>query len=455
MDDGRSAVFYRSPGDEYPLFVRAEGCRLWDHTGHELVDLTSGVSGAAIIGQGRHDIARAMVEQVRRLSYMHTVAGTTRPQEQLARRLANLAPEGVDRIMFSSGGSEANEIALRIARQYHLARGEPSRWKVIGLAPSYHGATAGALSMTGRWDINRSYQPYVFRAPKVPAPVTYRGPYRGLASEEVASRAADALDAAIESEGAHSVSAFIAEPIALSTGMAVPPDGYWHRVREVCDRHGVLFIADEVITGMWRTGRFLALDHAGVVADITTMAKGLGAGYAPLGATLITGAVAGTIAAENRRMAEVHTYSGSAQSCAVGLAVLEVIEEEGLAEQSAKLGEMLSTLLAEQVADLPWVGDVRGRGLCRGIELVADKAGRTPLPPEAAVGSVLPEAMWRRGFLSRAMHHGSALVGDVVSVNPALTIGVDDLERGVSALRSSILEVGTRWNDSVTDEPNE
>jgi hypothetical protein len=185
------------------------------------------------------------------------------------------------------------------------------------------------------------------------------------------------------------------------------------------------------------------------------MAKGLGAGYAPLGATLITGAVAGTIAAENRRMAEVHTYSGSAQSCAVGLAVLDTIEEEGLAEQSAKLDEILSALLADQIADLPWVGDVRGRGLCRGIELVADRASRTPLPPEAGVGSVLSEAMWRRGFLSRAMHHGSTLVGDVVSVNPALTIGVDDLERGVSALRSSILEVGPRWDDLVADESNE
>ena len=312
-------MFYRSPGDEYPLFVRAEGCRLWDATGHELVDLTSGVSGAAIIGQGREDIATAMAEQVRRLSYMHTVAGTTVPQERLAERLADLAPDGVDRVMFSSGGSEANEVALRIARQYHLARGEASRWKVASLAPSYHGATAGALSMTGRWDINRSYQPYLFRTSKVPAPVTYRGPYSGLAPEQVAKRAAAALDAAIESEGPDSVSAFIAEPIALSTGMAVPPDEYWTLVREVCDRHGVLFIADEVITGMWRTGRFLALEHTGVVADMTTMAKGLGAGYAPLGATLISRSVADTIAAENRRMAEVHTYSGSAQSCAVGL----------------------------------------------------------------------------------------------------------------------------------------
>ena len=443
MDSGQSAVFYRSPGDEYTLFVRAEGCRLWDATGHELVDLTSGVSGAAIIGQGREDIAEAMVEQVRRLSYMHTVAGTTLPQEQLAQRLADLAPEVITRVMFSSGGSEANEIALRIARQYHLARGDASRWKVVGLAPSYHGATAGALSMTGRWDINRSYQPYLFRTGKVPAPVTYRGQYRGLASEEVARRAADALDAAIESEGPHSVSAFIAEPIALSTGMAVPPDEYWPLVREVCDRHGVLFIADEVITGMWRTGRFLALDHTGAVADMTTMAKGLGAGYAPLGATLISEAVADTIAAEQRRMAEVHTYSGSAQSCAVGLAVLDAIESEGLAEQAGKKGDLLSDLLADLIEDLRWVGDVRGRGLLRGVELVEDRTERTPLPPEVEVTRSLPEAMWQRGFLARAIHHGSALVGDVMSVNPALTIDIEDLERGVAALRASVLELGT------------
>ena len=234
--------------------------------------------------------------------------------------------------------------------------------------------------------------------------------------------------------------------------MAVPPDGYWRLVREVCDRYGVLFIADEIVTGMWRTGRFLALDHAGVPADITTLAKGLGAGYAPLGATLIRSAVADTIAAENRRMAEVHTYSGSAQSCAVGLAVLDIIEEDGLVEQGAKKGELLTDLLSEEVADLPWVGDIRGRGLLRGIELVADEHERTSLTEEAAVGTALPDAMWRRGFLSRAMRHGSALVGDVVTIAPALTIEVDDLERGILALRSSILELGPTWDDLVPDE---
>ena len=446
MEGAESAVFYRSPGDEYPLFVRAQGCRLWDDAGCELVDLTSGVSGAAIIGQGRPDIARALAEQVRRISYMHTVAGTTLPQEQLARRLAGLAPEGVDRVMFASGGSEANEIALRIARQYHLARGEPERWKVVSLAPGYHGATAGALSMTGRWDVNRSYEPYLFRgARKVTAPVTYRGPYRGLSEEEAAVRAADALDAAIEGEGPHTVSAFIAEPIALSTGMAVPPGGYWRRVREVCDRHGVLFISDEVITGMWRTGPFLALDRAGVTADLTTLAKGLGGGYAPLGAVLIRGSTADAVAAEHRRMAEVHTYSGSAQSCAAGLAVLDAIEAEGMVEQAEKKGRMLSGLLSEQIGGLPWAGEVRGRGLCRGIELVSDRDARTPFPPSSGVSRSLPDAMRRRGFLARAMRHGSALVGDAVTLTPALTIEADDLERGVAALRASILELGPVW----------
>ena len=444
-----SAVFYRSPNDEYPVFVRAEGCLLWDDAGHELVDLTSGVSGAALIGQGREEIAEAMADQVRRLSYMHTVAGTNLPQEQLALRLANLAPEGVDRVMFSSGGSEANEIALRIARQYHLASGEPGRWKVISLHPSYHGATAGALSMTGRWDVNEDYEPYLFPVRKVTAPVSFRGPYRGLPAEEIARRAADALDATIRSEGPDSVAAFIAEPIALSTGMAVPPDAYWAQVREICDRHGVLFICDEVITGTGRTGRFLALEHPGVTAEITTLAKGLGGGYAPLGATLVRASVAETIGAENRRMAEVHTYSGSAQACAVGLAVLDVIEAEGLIDAAAKKGEFLASLLTERIGDLPWVGDIRGRGLCWGIELVADRTSGASFPATAGLTGTLPDAMWRRGFLARTMHHCTDLVGDVAILTPALTISLDDLDRGVAALRESILELGPLWEESL------
>ena len=440
-----SAVFYRSPRDEYPVFVRAEGYTLWDDAGTELIDLTSAISGAALIGQGSDVVARAMSEQVKRLSYVHTTGATTPAQEELATRLVALAPKGINKVMFSSGGSEANEIALRITRQYHLARGEPQRWKVVSLHPSYHGATLGALSMTGRWDINSDYDPYLFNARKVFAPVTFRGPYRDLQPDEVATRAADALKAVIEGEGPETVAAFIAEPIALSTGMAVPPAGYWALVREICDRYGVVFIADEVLTGMGRTGRFLALEYAGVTADITTLAKGLGGGYVPLGATLIRGTIAEAIGAENRHMAEVHTYSGSAQSCAVGLAILDIIEAGDLIGAATRKGERLRSSLREHVSTLPWVGEVRGLGLFHGIEYVADRETARQFPPSASIVRSMNDAMWKRGFLTRTMHHNSSLVGDVTTMAPALTVHPDDLERGVLAMSEAIRELGPSW----------
>lgn len=428
------------------MLVRAAGYRLWDDRGVELIDLTSGISGAALIGQGNEVVAQAMVDQIKRISHAHTTGATTPAQEELALRLAALAPNGVNKVMFCSGGSEANEIALRITRQYHLARGERKRWKVIGLHPSYHGATMGALSMTGRWEISCDYEPYLFGVRKVLAPVSYRGPYRDLPPDEVATRAADALDSAIESEGPETVAAFIAEPVSLSTGMTVPPPGYWSQVREICNHHGVIFIGDEVLSGMWRTGEFLALDHTGVTADITTLAKGLGGGYVPLGAALIRGSVAETIGAKNRKMAEVHTYSGSAQSCAVGLAILDIIESNGLVAAAVDKGELLRSLLQRYLADLPWVGDIRGLGLFHGIEYVADLDTARAFNASVDIPGSLTDAMWRRGFLSRTMHHSSALVGDVTTMAPALIIDQADLEDAVRALRESINEVGPSWS---------
>ena len=440
-----SAVFYRSPGDEYPLIVRGEGYFLWDSEDYCLLDLTSGISATALIGQGRADIAHAMERQARVLSFVHASGATNPPQEELAARLVNLAPEGVTRVMFTSGGSEANELSLRITRQYHLARDEPQRWKVISLHPSYHGATAAALSMTGRWDISRDYEPYLFGGRKIAAPIAFRGPFKDLDDESLAQRAADALEAAIQSEGPDTVAAFIVEPIALSTGMAVPPIQYWSRVREICDRFGVLLITDEVITGVGRTGAFLGLDHANVRADLTNLAKGLGGGYVPLGATLISAKIAENIHEKDRQMAEVHTYSGSPQSCATGLAVLKVILEEGLIDAAGKKGRLLDELLRELVAPLPWVGEVRGMGLLYGIEYVTDRETRGRFPKRAEVGSSLTRAMWKRGFLSRTMRHESSLVGECTAFIPALTISQADLERGVQALREAIVEVGPSW----------
>ena len=441
-----SAIFYRSPNDEYPVFVHADGYRIRDAEGTELIDLTSGISGAAIIGQGSDAVAKAMVDQVGKISYAHTTGATTPAQEELAYRLTSLAPEGIDRVVFSSGGSEANEIAMRITRQYHLARGEPDRWKIISLYPSYHGATAAALSMTGRWDINRDYEPYLFGSRKVMAPVSFRGPYRGLSAEEVAIQAANALVVAIESEGPESVAAFIAEPIALSTGMAVPPPGYWMRVREICDRYGVVFIVDEVLTGMGRTGRFLCLDHWDVSADITTLSKGLGGGYVALGATLVRDFIAETIGAENRKMAEVHKYSGSAQACAIGIAILDIIEQNDLIEGSARKGELLEVWLTDYLSGLPWVGDVRGMGLFRGLEYVPADNPQGRFSAVSGISAAITKAMWSRGFLSRTMHHNNSVVSDVTTIAPALTISEADLEQGVIALADSISQSGPLWN---------
>ena len=267
--------------------VRASGFQLWDSSGKQYLDLSSGISATAGIGQGRPEVAEAMAAQARTLSFVHNSRVTNDQQELLAARLTDLAPEGVGKVMFTSGGSEANELSIRIARQYHLARGDWERTKIIALSPSYHGATVGALSMTGRWDVNRAYDPHLMHTVKVTAPVNFRGPFAGLEGEALADRAAAAVDAAIEATGPHTVSAVMVEPVSPSAGMAVPPASYWPRVREICDRHGVLLITDEIVTGAGRTGEFLAMDHFGVVADLCNLAKGLSGGYVPLGATLV------------------------------------------------------------------------------------------------------------------------------------------------------------------------
>ena len=440
-----SAVFYRSPDDEYPTIVRAAGFHLWDSSGRQFLDLSSGISATAGIGQGRPEIAEAMAAQARTLSFVHSSRVTNDQQELLAARLAELAPEGVGKVMFTSGGSEANELSIRIARQYHLARGDWERTKIVSLAPSYHGATVGALSMTGRWDVNRSYDPHLMNTIKVTAPVNFRGPFAGLEGEVLAERAAGAVEDAIEAAGPHTVSVFMAEPISAAAGMVVPPPSYWERVREICDRNGILFITDEIVTGAGRTGEFLAMEHFGVVPDLSNLAKGLSGGYIPLGATLVRDEVVDTIAVQNRRMAEVHTFSGAPLSCAVGVAVLDVIAREGLVEQAGKRGAFLRSLLEHQLGDLPYVGEIRGVGLMQMVEYVRPGRNRERFPVKSNVASSLSAAMFERGVMLGTLRVASALVGDCTVFYPALTIGESDLEHGVGVLREVLEEQHGRW----------
>lgn len=444
-----SAVFYRSYDDDYPLIESAKGYRMTVEGGHELLDLTSGISATALIGQGRAEIAEAIAEQIGRLTYIHSSAATNKAQEELADRLVALAPGNIGRVMFTSGGSEANEVALRIIRQYHLAEGARERDAIVALHPSYHGATAGALSLTGRWDISQDYAPYLFNVTHVPAPIRFRGPFRDLPSDELAERAASTVEATINSVGAHRVAAFVAEPISLSTGMAVPPDLYWRMIREICDRHDILFMVDEVITGMGRTGSYFRSDAVGVRPDVITLAKGLAAGYAPLGATLVSEKIVNTIGTHKRRMAEVHTHSGAPIPCAVGIAVLDIIQREGLVEGSEKKGEILRSLLDEMIAPLRFVGEVRGVGLMQAIEYVSDPETRDRFPNSVAVAGSVTRSMWNRGFLSRTMHHASSFVGDCTNLTPALTIEQDDLVRGVANLRDVLLELEPVWEEQL------
>jgi adenosylmethionine-8-amino-7-oxononanoate aminotransferase len=405
------------------------------------MDLASGISSTASIGQGRSTVAAAMASQAMQLAFIHNSWVTNPRQEELAARYAALAPAHVNHVMFTSGGSEANELSLRITRQYHLARDHPNKWKIISLSPSYHGATIGALAMTGRWDVRGDYAPYTFGAARVVPPVRFRGPFRDLEPKEAAARAAGMLEDVIEAEGPDSVAAFVVEPISPSWGMEVVDASYWTQVRDICDRYDVLLIADEVVSGAGRCGYFLAMEHFGVSADLSNLGKGLTGGYAPLAATLINDRVAFTIQSAGRGVSAVHTYSGNPIGCAVGLEVLDIIEKEDLLRRSRERGEFAMKTLAETIGSHPNVGAIRGLGLLIGIEYVASKETREPLDERFDISRRLWDAMWAKGFLLRTLHHGSALVGDATNFVPALTIEEEDLHAAALALRDSLDEV--------------
>ena len=445
-----SSVFHRRPGDEYPVFVRGEGSYLWDDQGKRYLDCSSGMAWSASLGQGRPDIAETLADQAGQLTYIHNAWASTDRQEEFAARLTSLAPEGVNRAMFTSGGSESNELGLRIARQFHLSGGDPSRWKVITLEHSYHGATVGALSMTGKINVNEmvttDYEPYLIKFPRIPAPFQYRGQFSRLEPAEAGLRAAEMLADRIEAEGPETVAAFNVEPVMGNAGMIVAPPGYLQRIREICDQYGVLFILDEVMTGAGRTGTFLCSEQFDVVPDLIMMAKSLSGGYAGLGAVLVHDRVADAIMAAGRQLDHVHTYSGHPISCAVGLKVLDILEDEGLIEQSRERGEYLRNLLYERLGDLPCFGDVRGLGLANALEYVADRETRAAYPQESNVGLSIWEGMLERGFIVPTYRYlGSDLLGDFSLICPPFVIAEAEIEEAVSALRATIEEQMPAW----------
>ena len=374
-----SSVFYRSPNQKYPRGARGEGVYLYDDQGKQYLD---GSGGAAVtcLGHGHPDVIAAIKAQVEALAYAHTAFFTNEPQELLAARLAERFGEAGARVYFLSGGSEANETAIKLARQYWLAKGKDSKHIVISREQSYHGNTLGALSLSGNPMRREIYAPCLHDWPRIAPCYAYRHQQDDETDDEYGERAAQALEDAILEHGADNIAAFIAETVVGATLGAVPPSGpYLKRIREICDRHDVLLILDEVMAGSGRSGTYFAFEQDEVVPDITTIAKGLGGGYQAIAATITREFVHDAIVERFNAFEHGHTYIGHATACAAGVAVLDVINRDDLLANVQHISDQLFGELKIAFGDHPNVGNIRGRGLFIGIELVEDRDTKKPV----------------------------------------------------------------------------
>ncbi len=430
-----SHVFPRSAA-ALPTAVSADGIWITDADGKRYID---GSGGAIVVnvGHGDPDVIEAMVEQSRRVSYVHGTTFTTEALEAYAEELAPHLPMDHPMVYPVSGGSEAVETAMKLARAYHLARGDSGRHKILSRWGSYHGNTRGALDVSGRAPLRAPYLPWLDKAVHVPAVYEYRCPL--LTHPDDCGRAhADDLERVIEEEGADAVAAFIAEPVGGATlGVSVPPDDYWPAVIDVCHRHGVLVVADEVMTGFGRTGKWFGVDHWDVRPDIITAGKGASSGYWPLGLCVSSGDVARTVA----EAGFVHgfTYSHHAVGAAVGLAVLRRLVDADLIDVCRERGERLTAGLRDALNGSPIVGDVRGLGLMVGVELVRDPETKEPFPRDARTTERVAAAAKESGLLlypSTGCADGTK--GDLVMLGPPFIVTDGEIDRIVELTAAAI-----------------
>jgi adenosylmethionine-8-amino-7-oxononanoate aminotransferase len=437
-----SRVFHRHLRHDYPVAVTGDGPYLIDAQGRRYLD---GSGGAAVscLGHGHPAIVEAVREQVGRLEYAHTSFFTSEPAEALADDLVAHAPAGLDQVYFVSGGSEGVEAALKMAVQYHAERGEPARSRVIARWQSYHGNTLGALSAGGnRWR-REQFRSILLDISHIGECYEYRGRRPDETAVAYGQRMADELEAEIQRLGPSQVAAFIAEPVVGATMGAVPAvPGYLQRIREICDRHGVLLILDEVMCGMGRTGTLHACEQDGVAPDLLVVAKGLGAGYQPIGAVLVHGRIVQAMRAGSGFFQHGHTYLGHPVACAAALAVQRVIREENLLACVRENGRRLDTMLRERLGDHPNVGDIRGRGLFIGLELVADRTTREPLDPARRTHAVLKSAALEAGLLCYPA--GGTIdgrQGDHVLLAPPFNLTIGHLDELVDKLAGALERV--------------
>ncbi len=379
--------------------VRGEGCYIHDSAGRSYLD---GSGGAAVscLGHSDRQVRTAIHDQLDRLAFAHTGFFTSEPAEALADLLIAHAPAGIERVYPLSGGSEAVEAAIKLARQFAIETGEPGRHRLIARQQSYHGNTLGALAAGGNAGRRARFRPLLIETSHVAPCHAYRYRAPGESDEEYGRRAADELEAEILRLGPETVMAFMAEPVVGATLGAVPPvPGYFRRIREICDRYGILLILDEVMCGMGRTGTLFACEQDGVAPDIVTIAKGLGAGYVPIGAMLCSGRIHDAIAAGSGSFQHGHTYHAHPLAAAGARAVLAAILERDLLARVRRQGETLAAALGARFGQHAHVGDIRGRGLFRGLELVADRDGKTPFDPDLKLHARVKAAALEEGLI--------------------------------------------------------
>lgn len=428
-------------GMEYPQVSHGEGVYLFTDDGQRYLD---GCSGAVTVSIGHNvkEIIQAMQKQAEQVSFVYRTQFTSKPAEELAKELCAIAPGDINWVFFVNSGSEATETAMKIAIQYWQEQGFGQKTKVLSRWMSYHGITLGALSMSGHVLRRKRFISLLEAYPSVSAPYCYRCPYNST-PEHCGLCCAEELETAIQRHGAENIAAFIAEPVIGASGGAVtPPEGYYQKIQEICQRHNILFIADEVMTGLGRTGRIFGVNHWGVEPDIITLGKGMSAGYTPIAATLVSDRIIQVIKQGSGMVMSGHTYSANPLSAAISLAVLNYIREHELTTQAEKQGLYLRQRLEELKNKSLFIGDVRGLGLLLGLEIVADKESKQPFPLEKGITARLIKKAFSKGLLIYSAMGGiDGHAGDAVLIAPPLTITKEELDELIHLLTESIMEL--------------
>lgn len=430
-----SNLFYQTKSPR-PMLDRAEGIYMWDKSGKRYID---GSSGAMVsnIGHSNPKVLAAMRAQMEKSTFGYRLHFQTEASETLAAKVAELAPAAMNKVFFVSGGSEAVESCLKLARQYVLTQGQAQRFKVISRYPSYHGSTLGALAITGYAPMSAPFDPMMQRMPKVPAPRAYLD---GLDANDPATglHYANMLEAKILEEGPETVLAFIVEPVGgASTGALVPPAGYMRRIREICSQYGVLLIHDEVMTGGGRTGRFFGAEHWDVVPDIIAISKGFGGGYVPLGAMIARDDIVEAVM-QGGGFINGFTYAGNPLACAAGCAVLDEIAAQDLTANAARMGEALATRLRGLMQRYPLIGDVRGKGLLAAFELMADRQTKDPLPAHLNAHARLVDIAYDNGLIIYSRRTRGGTSGDHFLVCPPMIVTEAQLDDITQRLDQSL-----------------